>query len=188
MYPEDDGTRRMEQPQSRAYSQVDGGYGRLGDGYDRGGGGYDDRRAPAYQEPPRRRGPSFDVGKLVGSILATAVVAGIAGWLAAWVVDSLFRRFGHEWANGGNTPMMFGIYGAFAGILAGLLWYLLVVGTPDPGRFFRWIVGLLVVAAVVLPMLLTTPFLDGLAAAIVHLVIGLPILALTTAFSTTLRR
>ena len=46
----------------------------------------------------------------------------------------------------------------------------------------------LIVAAVALPLLVTVPFLDGLAAAVVHLFIGLPILALTSAFSATLRR
>ncbi len=179
MYPgQDDQTRRMgQQPDSRAYSQAGGGY---GDGAHADGAGYAD--------PPAARGPRLDMGKFAGSVVATAVVAAIAGWLAAWVVDTVFRRFGHEWANGGNTPTMYAIYGAVAALLAGLLWYLLLVGTPDPHRFFGWIVGLLTVAAVVLPLLVTVPFLDGLAAAIVHLLIGLPILALTGAFGASMRR
>src|SRR5699024_2150352 len=70
---------------------------------------------------------------------------------------------------------------------AGVLWYLLLVGTANPQQFFSCVVGLLIVAAVALPLLVTVPFIDGLAAAIVHLVIGLPILAVTRAFAAALR-
>jgi len=204
MYPgnQDDSTRRMPDQGGRAWSETgyrpaqDGsGYpgGGYGGGYPAGahdGGydpGYDGGRREAAPRP-RRTGPGIDVGKFAGSVVATALVAGIAGWLFAWVVDALFRRFGHEWANGGNTPTMYAIYGAAAALVAGLLWYLLLVGTPEPDRFFGWIVGLLIVAAVVLPLLLVTPFLDGLAAAIVNLGIGLPIQALTGAFGRSFRR
>lgn len=186
MYPgQDDQTRRMgQQPDSRAYSQMGGGQG-YDDGYEAGGypadSGYD-----AAPEP--KRGPPVDVGKFVGSVAATALVAAIAGWLIAWVVEAVFNRFGQPWANGGNTPTMYAIYGAVAAILAGLLWYLLLVGTANPRQFFSWTVGLLIVAAVALPLLLTVPFIDGVAAAIVNLFIGLPILALTSAFSNTIRR
>ena len=180
MYPgNDDHTRRMgQQPDSRAYSRMGG-----EPGYDDGYGS-----DPAYVEPREPRGPALDVGKFVGSVAATALVAAIAGWLIAWVVDAVFGRFGHQWANGGNTPTMYAVYGAVAAVLAGLLWYLLLVGTANPQQFFSWTVGLLIIAAVALPLLVTVPFLDGLAAAIVHLFIGLPILALTGAFAATLRR
>ena len=180
MYPgQDDQTRRMgQQPDSRAYSRIGGDP------------GYDDPYAadPGYPEPRGGRGPGLDVGKFAGSVAATALVAAIAGWLISWVVDAVFSRFGHQWANGGNTPTMYAVYGAVAAILAGLLWYLLLVGTANPQQFFSWTVGLLIVAAVALPLLVTVPFLDGLAAAIVNLFIGLPILALTSAFAATLRR
>ena len=179
MYPEDDQTRRMgQQPDSRAYSRMDG------------GAGYDDGYAadPGYDSYREPKGPGIDLGKFAGSVAATALVAAIAGWLGAWIVEAVFERFGHMWANGGNTPTMYAIYGAVAAILAGVLWYLLLVGTANPGQFFSWVVGLLTVAAIALPLLVTVPFLDGLAAAIVHLFIGLPILALTGAFAATIRR
>lgn len=185
MYPgQDDQTRRMgQQPESRAYSQV-------------GGQGYDDDYAAggypaeaAYGASPEpKRGPAVDMGKFIGSVVATALVAAIAGWLIAWVVGAVFTRFGQTWSNGGNTPTMYAVYGAVAAILAGLLWYLLLVGTANPQQFFSWTVGLLIVAAVALPLLVTVPFLDGVAAATVNLFIGLPILALTSAFSSTIRR
>lgn len=187
MYPgQDDSTRRMgQQPESRAYSQVGGGQGFDDDGY--AASGYPPE-AQYGGAPETRRGPAVDMGKFVGSVIATAVVAAIAGWLIAWVVGAVFNRFGATWSNGGNTPTMYAIYGAVAAILAGLLWYLLLVGTANPRQFFSWTVGLLIVAAVALPLLVTVPFLDGVAAAIVNLFIGLPILALTSAFSSTLRR
>lgn len=189
MYPgnQDDRTQRMggqpdqygpgySQPNTQAYSQA---------GYEADPGYYDER---VRSEPPAHRGPSVDLGKFAGSVVAMALVAGIAGWLIAWVVESVFSRFGHTWANGGNTPTMYAVYGAVAAALAGLLWYLLLIGTANPRQFFSWTVGLLTVAAVALPLLLTVPFLDGLAAAIVNLFIGLPILALTSAFSNTIRQ
>jgi hypothetical protein len=180
MYPgQDDQTRRMgQQPDPRAYSQAGG-----DPGYDEQY--YSDPGYPGSREP---RGPGLDMGKFAGSVAATALVAAIAGWLISWVVDAVFTRFGHQWANGGNTPTMYAVYGAVAAILAGLLWYLLLVGTANPQQFFSWTVGLLIVAAVALPLLVTVPFLDGLAAAIVHLLIGLPILALTGTLTATLRR
>lgn len=180
MYPgQDDQTRHMgQQPESRAYSRMGG-----DPGYEQ-----DYVADPAHRAPRQPRGPGIDVGKFIGSVIATALVAAIAGWLGAWIVDAVFSRFGHQWANGGNTPTMFAVYGAVAAILAGILWYLLLVGTANPQQFFSWVVGLLIVAAVVLPLLVTVPFLDGLAAAIVHLFVGLPILALTGAFAATLRR
>src|SRR5699024_6977175 len=46
-----------------------------------------------YQQPRAPRGPGIDVGKFAGSVLATALVAGIAGWLGAWIVDAVFSRF-----------------------------------------------------------------------------------------------
>ena len=190
MYPgnQDDQTRRMSGPGGpQAWSDVeprpvydDSGY--ATGGYD---GGYPaGRQAPAGAAP----GPGIEIGKFAGSAIATALVAAIAGWLVAWIVDAVFQRFGTEWATGGNTPTMYAIYGAVAALLAGLLWYLLLVGTPDPDKFFSWIAGLLIVAAVVLPLLLVTPIRDGIASAIVHLMIGLPILALTGAFGRTFRR
>ncbi|NLD86252.1 MAG: hypothetical protein GX636_10140 [Actinomycetales bacterium] len=186
MYPgQDDSTRRMgQQPESRAYSQVGGGQGYHDDDYAASGYPPESRYGAA---PEPGRGPAVDMGKFIGSVIATAVVAAIAGWLIAWVVEAVFNRFGQPWANGGNTPTMYAIYGAVAAILAGLLWYLLLVGTANPRQFFSWTVGLLIVAAVVLPLLLTVPFIDGVAAAIVNLFIGLPILVLTSAFSGTIR-
>ena len=190
MYPgnQDDQTRRM--PGSggpQAWSDVDPrpAYDDAGHGI----GGYEGAY-PAGRPAPESAGPGagLEIGKFAGSAVATALVAAIAGWLSAWVIDALFQRFGSEWANGGNTPTMYAVYGAVAGLLAGVLWYLLLIGTPDPDKFFKWIAGLLIVAAVVLPLLLVTPIRDGIASAIVHLVIGLPILALTGAFGRTFRR
>ena len=175
MYPgQDDQTRhlgRQQDPgyQDRYYEQ---------DGYADSG---------AAVDGPGRGGPRLDMARFGGSVAATALVAALAGGLSAWIIAALFERFGHVWSTGGNTPTMYAVYGALAGLLAGLLWFLLHIGTPDPSGFFGWIVGLVIVAAVALPLLVTQSFLDGLAAAVVHLLIGLPILALTGTFSRTWR-
>lgn len=141
-------------------------------------GGYGDHP----DAPVEKSGPSIDYARLIGSIAATALVAAIAGGLSAWIVTALFERFGNVWESGGNTPTMYAIYGAVAAVVAGLLWFLLTIGTPDPRGFFGWIVGLVIVAAIALPLLVTANLLDGVAAAVVHLFIGLPIYALTGSF------
>ena len=74
MYPgQDDQTRRMGQPDSRAYSQMGGDP------------GYDEpySNEAAYPERREPRGPALDVGKFLGSVAATALVPAIAGWLIA---------------------------------------------------------------------------------------------------------
>ncbi|HHX85176.1 MAG TPA: hypothetical protein GX694_07575 [Actinomycetales bacterium] len=181
MYPgQDDQTRRMGRP-GQDYGYDDRQY--QGGGY--ADGGYADGGAAV--DGPGRGGPKLDMTRFVGSVVATAVVAALAGGLGAWIVDALFARFGHTWANGGNTPTMYAIYGAVAALVAGLLWFLLHVGTPNPSGFFGWIIGLTIVAAVALPLLITPSLLDGLAAAVVNLFIGLPIYALTGTFARTWR-
>src|SRR5699024_4316657 len=138
-------------PDSRAYSQMGGDP------------GYDDMYAgdSGYQQPRAPRGPGIDVGKFAGSVLATALVAGIAGWLGAWIVDAVCSRFGHQWANGGVTPSRDAVYGAVAAILAGVLWYLLLVGTAKAQQCCSWVAGLLSVAAVTPTLFETGQFLYG---------------------------
>jgi len=52
--------------------------------------------------------------------------------------------------------------------------------TPTPNSFYRWVVGLLVLAAVLIPLIasINTDFGSGVVTAIIHLCIGLPVLTL----------
>ena len=65
-------------------------------------------------------------------------------------------------------------------VAAGLL-YLLVLSTPNPGLFFRWIIGLVTLIAVVYPFSSGAPLDQKVATAAVNLVLGLAIASLLTA-------
>ena len=64
-------------------------------------------------------------------------------------------------------------------VATGLL-YLLVLGAPEPGTFFRWIMGLATVAAVVYPFSTGAPLEQKAATAVVNLVLGVAITSLLT--------
>jgi hypothetical protein len=64
-------------------------------------------------------------------------------------------------------------------VATGLL-YLLVVATPEPGTFFRWIMGLATLAVVVYPFSTSAPLEQKAATAIVNLVLGVAITSLLT--------
>ena len=61
--------------------------------------------------------------------------------------------------------------------------YVLHLVTPSPDQFYRWIVGLLLVAAVLIPILTYNQISVGIETAIVHLVIGLPSLTIIPAMA-----
>lgn len=147
---------------------------------------------PEYQQPrparasrPARRSnrPMVNPGVFVGGVLASAVVTAIAAWLAAWVIRAIVDRVNEAgkfgvWNPMANDEYWFAVAGFACAIAAGALWYVLHLATPAPNEFFSWIVGLLIVASVVLPLLLSREWEVGLTTAVMHLVIGLPILFL----------
>ena len=65
-------------------------------------------------------------------------------------------------------------------VAAGLL-YLLVLSTPQPSVFFRWIIGLVTLIAVVYPFSSGAPLDQKVATAVVNLVLGVAIASLLTA-------
>ena len=67
-------------------------------------------------------------------------------------------------------------------VAAGLL-YLLVLSTPQPTVFFRWIIGLVTLIAVVYPFSSGAPLDQKFATAAVNLVLGIAIGSLLTATS-----
>ncbi|GAA1455686.1 DUF6069 family protein [Williamsia maris] len=160
---------------------------------------YDDRRRTAdpYQAPaaersrsrapkPPRRGPRINAGLFAGGVLATAVVTALAAWLVAWIIRVISQRITETGKLGVWNPVAqdeywFAVVGALCALLAGALWYVLQLTTPSPDQFFGWIVGLLIVAAVLLPLLLSQEWTSAIGTAVMHLVIGLPILFLVRA-------
>ncbi|WP_328857607.1 DUF6069 family protein [Williamsia herbipolensis] len=142
------------------------------------------KRARAPRPP--RRGPQINTGLFIGGVLATAVVTALAAWLIAWIIRVISQRITETGKFGVWNPVSqdeywFAVVGALCALLAGALWYVLQLTTPSPDQFFSWIVGLLIAAAVLLPLLLSQEWTTGIGTAIMHLVIGLPILFLISA-------
>jgi hypothetical protein len=70
---------------------------------------------------------------------------------------------------------------ALIAIAAAAVLYLLLLGTPQPFLFFRWIMALATIAAVVYPFSTGAPLNQKAATAIVVLVLGIAITSLLTA-------
>jgi hypothetical protein len=111
--------------------------------------------------------------------LATAVVAALIGLVGVLVVRTLFRIALYAPAEagpfGGTGTGLLCALAAAAALAATGLAHLLLLGAPRPLSYLGWIIGLLTVAAAVLPLLTTEPLPVALAAAAVHLAIGLAI-------------
>jgi hypothetical protein len=140
------------------------------------------RRAPR----PPRRGPQINIGLFIGGVVATAVVTALASWLVAWIIRVISQRITETGKLGVWNPVSqdeywFAVVGGLCALFAGALWYVLQLTTPSPDQFYAWIVGLLVIAAVILPLLLSREISTGIGTAVMHLVIGLPILFLIRA-------
>ncbi len=198
--PRDPRTRAYEQQPYRENQAKDsyGGDPYAADGY------YDERahderrRTPdphrssaperARSRTPRspRRGPQINAGLFVGGVIATAIVTALAAWLAAWIIRAVSQRITETGRFGVWNPVAqdeywFAVVGALCAILAGALWYVLHITTPSPDQFFAGIVGLLIAAAVILPLLLSQEWTSAIGTAVMHLVIGLPIVFLVRA-------
>ncbi len=141
--------------------------------------GYDDETVnadPRGVEAPR---PRIDAGRLWAGGAASAVVAALIGLVGVLVIRAVFNvAFA-----GSPEAGVFGDYStavlcalaALAAIAATGLAHLLVLSTPRPLAYLRWIIGLVTAAAVVTPFLSSKPIGVSLAQALIYLVIGLAI-------------
>ncbi|MFT3714688.1 MAG: hypothetical protein QM774_01710 [Gordonia sp. (in: high G+C Gram-positive bacteria)] len=139
--------------------------------------------APAPAKPSR--GPDVDPVMFTGGVLMTGVVTGLAAWLVAWIIRTVAQQINDSgklgiWNPLGESEFWYAIVGFLAALFAGALWYVLQMITPTPNSFYRWVVGLLVAAAAIIPLVasLSSEVSQGIATAIIHLTIGLPVLAL----------
>ncbi|MFT4085788.1 MAG: hypothetical protein QM658_01320 [Gordonia sp. (in: high G+C Gram-positive bacteria)] len=183
--------RYRQNPPTQAYSQSHR-YPEYADEQDYGYSkpGYQDpgytQAQPAYQpQQPRRaprREPDIDPLLFSGGVLMTGVVTGLAAWLTAWIIRTIADRATAEglgvWNPLDQDELWFALAGFLTALVGGALWYVLQLTTPTPGQFYRWIVLLLIVAAVIVPLTASSELHIGIATAIIHLVIGLPVLTL----------
>src|SRR6266700_2416672 len=126
-----------------------------------------------------------DAAQFWAGAVATAVVAALIALVGILVcrwtlnIPILAPAGDGAWGNAHTAEYAF-VAGLIAMIAAGLL-YLLVLGTPQPGMFFDWIMGLVTLAAVVYPFSTSAPLEQKGATAVVDLVLGIAITSLLTA-------
>lgn len=150
-------------------------------------------QAPQHQAPPaqapRPAPPQNPVvinnQQFIAGVLATALVAAIAGFVATAIIKSLYtnntdNQFGKIWGDAPQDMWMTALIGGLGALIAGgLLWVFLTL-TPSPMTFFQWIVGLCVFAAVVLPFLNSGSWQGSLITGLVNGFLGALVISLLT--------
>jgi len=122
----------------------------------------------------------------VGGVVMSGVVTGLAAWLAAFIIRAIVDQVNESGKYGIWNPVArdeywFAVVGFLCALAAGALWYVLQISTPSPDQFYTWIVGLLVAAAVIIPLVLSAQVSVKIGTAVMHLIIGLPLLTLIPA-------
>lgn len=120
-----------------------------------------------------------DAGRLWAGGGATAVVAALAALVGILIARGIAKvailapQGAGTWGAASTTAYV--ILSAVAALVATGLLHFLMVTTPRATVFFGWIMGLLVVIAMVLPLSLVVNTDDKIATALLNLLIGLAI-------------
>ena len=117
--------------------------------------------------------------------VATAVVAALIALVGIlvcrWTLNIPILAPASDGAWGSAHTGEYVLLAAVIALVATGLLYLLVLGTPQPGLFFRWIMGLATLAVVVYPFSTGAPLDQKIATAVVNLVLGVAITSLLLA-------
>ncbi|HEX5406109.1 MAG TPA: DUF6069 family protein [Pseudonocardiaceae bacterium] len=130
---------------------------------------------PAQRGTPRQ----LDAGKLWAGGGATAVVAALAALVGILIARGLAHvailapKGAGAWGSASSTVYV--ILSAVVALIATGLLHFLLTTTPRATQFFGWIMGLLIVVAMVIPLSLVTDTDDKVATALLNLLIGLAI-------------
>jgi Family of unknown function (DUF6069) len=126
-----------------------------------------------------------DAGRLWTGGLATALVAALVALVGVLIARGLFDvpvlAPTDKGALGDASTARLAVLAAVAALLATGLMHLLLVSTPQPWRFFSWIVALLILVAVLVPFTTDAELDTKVATAAISLVIGLAIGSLVPA-------
>jgi hypothetical protein len=138
--------------------------------------------SPAGTGNPRVRP---DAGQFWAGAVATAIVAALIALvgilICRWTLNIPILAPAGDGAWGDAHTGEYVLVAALVALVAAGLLYLLVLSTPNPGLFFRWIIGLVTLIAVVYPFSSGAPLDQKVATAAVNLVLGLAIGSLLTA-------
>lgn len=117
--------------------------------------------------------------------VATAVVAALIALvgilICRWTLGIPILAPSHDGAWGNAHTPEYVLAVALIALAATGIMYLLMLGTPSPGMFFGWIIGLATVVAAVYPFSTSAPLDQKVATAAVDLVIGIAIGSLLSA-------
>jgi hypothetical protein len=128
-----------------------------------------------------------DAAQFWAGAVATAVVAALIALvgilICRWTLNIPVLAPAGDGAWGNAHTGEYALVAALVALAAAGILYLLALSTPQPGLFFRWIMGLATLAAVVYPFSTAAPVDQKFATALVDLVIGLAIISLLTAMA-----
>jgi len=120
-----------------------------------------------------------DPGQFWAGAAATAVVAALvalAGILISrWTLGIPILAPSSDGAWGNAHTGEYVLVAACVALVASAFLWLLMLGTPQPGLFFGWVIGLATLVAVVYPFSTGAPVAQKAATAIVNLAIGIAI-------------
>jgi hypothetical protein len=137
---------------------------------------------PAGAGGPRVRP---DSGPFWAGAFATAIVAALIALvgilICRWTLNIPILAPAGDGAWGNAHTGEYVLVAALVALAAAGLLYLLMLSAPNPGLFFRWIIGLVTLIAVVYPFSSGAPLDQKAATAIVNLVLGFAIGSLLTA-------
>jgi hypothetical protein len=140
---------------------------------------------PASPNDARTNRVRPDSAQFWAGAVATAVVAALIALVGILVcrwtlgIPILAPAGDGAWGNAHTGEYL--LLAALIAIVAAGVLYLLVLGTPQPGMFFDWIMGLFTLVAVVYPFSTGAPLDQKAATAVVDLVLGIAITSLLTA-------
>ena len=139
---------------------------------------------PPYAEDPGNIHPSpkVDAGRLWTGGLATAAVAALVALVGVLIARGLFdvpllAPTGEGTLGDASTAGLAGLAAAAALLATGLM-HLLLLSTPRPGQFFRWIMGLATLIAAITPFLTDAEANTKIATAALYVAIGATIASL----------
>lgn len=126
-----------------------------------------------------------DAGRLWAGGFATAIVAALIALvgilICRWTLGIPILAPQSDGAWGSAHTGEFVLAAALVALAATALLHLLMLGTPQPGVFLKWIMGLATLAAVVYPFSTSAPIDQKIATAAVCLVLGAAIASLLAA-------
>lgn len=135
---------------------------------------------PATSDRVRPDSSRFWAGGVATAVVA-ALIALVGILICRWTlaIPILAPACAGMWGDAHTGEYV--VAAALVALAAAALLYLLVLGTPRPGLFFGWIMGLATLVAVVYPFSTSAPVAQKIATAVVDLVLGVAIASLLNA-------